>query len=62
MMLRSRLACFGEQSHTVTELVQHRKDSATAQRASRFLIEYVAAQPPSGARTIEFSTTTEFLP
>jgi hypothetical protein len=53
MMLRSRLACFGEQSHTVTELVQHRKDSATAQRANRFLIEYVAAQPPSGARTIE---------
>jgi hypothetical protein len=53
MMLRSRLACFGEQSHTVTELVQHRKESATAQRANRFLIEYVAAQPPSGTRTIE---------
>ena len=53
MMLRSRLACFGEQSHTVTELVQHRKDSATAQRANRFLIEYVAAQPPAGTRAIE---------
>ena len=53
MMLRSRLACFGEQSHTVTELVQHRKESATAQRANRFLIEYVAAQPPAGTRTIE---------
>jgi hypothetical protein len=53
MMLRSRLACFGEQSRAVTKLVQHRKESATAQRANRFLIEYVAAQPPSGARTIE---------
>jgi hypothetical protein len=53
IMLRSRLACFGEQSHTVTDLVEHRKDSATAQRANRFLIEYVAAQPPAGARTIE---------
>jgi hypothetical protein len=53
MMLRSRLACFGERSHTVTELVQHRKESATAQRANRFLIEYVAAQPPAGTRTIE---------
>ncbi|WP_369371732.1 hypothetical protein AB1046_23730 [Promicromonospora sp. Populi] len=51
--LRSRLACFGEQSHTVAELVEHRKDSATAQRASRFLIEYVAAQPPTGTRAIE---------
>ena len=53
IMLRSRLACFGEQSHTVTELIQHRKESATAQRANRFLIEYVAAQPPAGTRTIE---------
>lgn len=51
--LPSRLACFGEQSHTVTELVEHRKDSATAQRANRFLIEYVAARPPSGERRIE---------
>jgi hypothetical protein len=53
IMLRSRLACFGAQSDTVTDLVQHRKESATAQRANRFLIEYVAAQPPPGTRTIE---------
>ena len=51
-MLTSQLACFGEQSQTVTELVEHRKESATAQRANRFLIEYVAAQPPAGANTI----------
>ncbi|WP_040584170.1 hypothetical protein, partial [Sedimentibacter sp. B4] len=53
MLLKSRLACFGEQSGTVTELVDHRKASATAQRANRFLIEYVAAQPPDGEFTIE---------
>jgi hypothetical protein len=53
MMLRSRLACFGEHSNTVTELVQRQKESATAQRANRFLIEYVAAQPPAGTRTME---------
>ena len=53
IMLKARLACFGEQSHTVTELVQHRKENAVAQRANRFLIEYVAAQPPAGTRTIE---------
>lgn len=51
--LKSRLACFGEQSQTVAELVDHRKTSATAQRANRFLIEYVAAQPPDGERVIE---------
>lgn len=55
IMLTSRLACFGEQSETVTELVEHRKESATAQRANRFLIEYVAAQPPAGASAIAVS-------
>ncbi|MET3368461.1 UNVERIFIED_CONTAM: hypothetical protein ABIE34_001701 [Jeotgalibacillus campisalis] len=53
LMLRSRLACFGEQSDTVAELVRHRKDSAKAQRANRFLIEYVAAQPPTGRLPVE---------
>ena len=51
IMLTSQLACFGEQSQTVTELVAHRKEGATAHRANRFLIEYVAAQPPAGANT-----------
>lgn len=53
VMLRSRLACFGEQSHTVDELVQHRSSASHAHRANRFLIEYVAAQPPAGQRQIE---------
>ena len=50
VILSSRLACFGEQSHTVAQLVQERKDAAAAHRANRFLIEYVAAQPPTGTR------------
>lgn len=49
-MLRSRLACFGADAETTKELVEHRRDSATAHRANRFLIEYVAAQPPQGDR------------
>ena len=49
-MLRSRLACFGADAETTKELVQHRSESATAHRANRFLIEYVAAQPPQGDR------------
>ena len=51
-LLKSRLACFGEQSDTVADLVQERKAFAAAHRANRFLIEYVAAQPPAGARTV----------
>jgi hypothetical protein len=49
-MLRSRLACFGADAETTKELVQHRSESATAHLANRFLIEYVAAQPPQGDR------------
>ncbi|WP_448060805.1 hypothetical protein [Cellulomonas hominis] len=49
-MLRSRLACFGVDSETTKELVEHRSASASAQRANRFLIEYVAAQPSHGQR------------
>lgn len=49
-MLRSRLACFGVNAETTKELVKHRSDSASASRANRFLIEYVAAQPPQGGR------------
>lgn len=49
-MLRSRLACFGADAETTKELVEHRSESATAHRANRFLIEYVAAQPPQGDR------------
>jgi hypothetical protein len=53
IMLKSRLACFGAQSHTVDELVQHRSTASHAHRANRFLIEYVAAQPPTAERQIE---------
>lgn len=49
-MLRSRLACFGADAETTKDLIQHRSESATAHRANRFLIEYVAAQPPQGDR------------
>ena len=53
IMLESRLACFGENSHTVQELVEHRNENMSSHRANRFLIEYVAAQPPTGTDRIE---------
>lgn len=48
-LLPSRLACFGEHSYTVAELVERRREISAAHRANRFLIEYVAAQPLAGA-------------
>lgn len=53
IMLRSRIACFGENSEAATDLVEERKASASAQRANRFLIEYVAARPPIGTEQIQ---------
>ncbi len=53
LMLRSRLACFGEKSDTVDDLVQQRTSTSHAHRANRFLIEYVAARPPTGERLME---------
>lgn len=47
-MLRSQIMCFGESSEATHDLVRERKASASAQRANRFLIEYVAARPPNG--------------
>ncbi len=48
IMLRARITCFGEKSEATTDLVEERKEIAIAQRANRFLIEYVAARPPTG--------------
>ncbi|MBM9460259.1 hypothetical protein JK386_10120 [Nocardioides sp. zg-536] len=53
LMLRSRIACFGENSEAATDLVEERKASASAQRANRFLIEYVAARPPTGTEQVQ---------
>ncbi|TSI12868.1 hypothetical protein [Brevibacterium aurantiacum] len=52
-MLRARIACFGENSEAATDLVEERKASASAQRANRFLIEYVAACPPTGTEQVQ---------
>jgi len=53
IMLRARIACFGENSEAATDLVEERKASASAQRANRFLIEYVAARPPTGTEQVQ---------
>lgn len=46
--LESKIACFGENSSMATELNREYKEFVCAQRANRFLIEFVAACPPAG--------------
>jgi len=47
--LASRLACFGHSMKEADRLHKEMQADTNAHVASRFLIEYVAAQPPSGA-------------
>jgi len=54
--LPARIACFGADSQPVEELVQQEKKRVEAAQANRFLIEYVAACPPSGAVRLSLDT------
>ena len=47
-----RIACFGEAGATTQDLIKARQSALTTAVASRFLIEYVAAQPPVGELTL----------
>lgn len=51
-LLSSRVACFGAEAETTRQLVDHRRRGVIARRALGFLIEYVAAQPPTGDREL----------
>lgn len=59
--LKSRIACFGEDSEVANDLVRERKISSTVQRANRFLIEYVAARPPTGTQQVQTREYYELL-
>ncbi|MCW8382397.1 hypothetical protein [Streptomyces justiciae] len=47
-LLTSRIACFGPSSQPAAELAKNSRQRIAAAQASRFLIEYTAATPPSG--------------
>ena len=46
----TRLACFGQREELVKDLVKEIPEADEANLVGRFLIEYVAARPPSGNR------------
>ncbi|MFG3539436.1 hypothetical protein [Streptomyces clavifer] len=47
-VLPAKLACFGPDSQPALELANESRQRVVATQASRFLIEYVAATPPTG--------------
>ncbi|MGW3556285.1 hypothetical protein ACWDNT_02725 [Streptomyces sp. NPDC000963] len=55
-VLRSRLACFGTSSQPATQLAEDSRKRVAAAQASRFLIEYAAATPPSGDQPLTLDT------
>ncbi|MGW5665938.1 hypothetical protein ACWEWG_39010 [Streptomyces sp. NPDC003758] len=60
-ILPARIACFGEVSQPVEELAKTNKRRVEAAQASRFLIEYVAAQPPTGHDALTLDTYDHLL-
>ncbi|WP_326782437.1 hypothetical protein OG481_31295 [Streptomyces longwoodensis] len=50
--LPARIACFGPTSQTAQELARISRRRVEAAQASRFLIEYAAAVPPSGQQQL----------
>ncbi|MFF3547155.1 hypothetical protein ACFYXD_35620 [Streptomyces platensis] len=60
-VLPSRLACFGTSSRPATQLAKDSRQRVAAAQASRFLIEYTAATPPSGDRPLTLDTYDTLL-
>jgi hypothetical protein len=55
LSIPARLECFRSQPQMMRRLVEEGPELATAATASRFVIEYVAARPPSGQRKVSLS-------
>ncbi|WP_412078853.1 hypothetical protein ACLF6K_36230 [Streptomyces xanthophaeus] len=55
-ILPARLACFGASSQPAKKLAEDSSQRVLAAQASRFLIEYTAATPPSGDMALTLDT------
>lgn len=55
LMIPTRLACFSSEAELSESLQKEIPDNSRAALAIRFLIEYVAARPPSGTRPFSLS-------
>jgi hypothetical protein len=55
LMIPTRLACFSSESELVKDLQKETPEYNSAQVSSRFVVEYVTANPPRGLRPISLS-------
>ena len=59
--IANRLACFGEGTKPLTELVEDTLAQNAASVANRFLVEYAAAQPSAGPRRLSLEVYDRLL-
>lgn len=57
----TQLACFAPLQDIATDIATRTGALATASLASRFLLEYVAAQPPTGSRPLSLTVYDELM-
>jgi len=57
----TRLACFGQREELVKKLMKEIPAADEANLANRFLIEYVAARPPSGSRRLSLEIRDQLM-
>lgn len=57
----TRLACFGQREELVKEMVKEIPEADEANLVGRFLIEYVAARPPSGNRRLSLEIYDQLM-
>ena len=61
MTVATRLACFGERDRLVENFSEETHANDTANLANRFLIEYAAAQQPSGTENVSLEAYDRLL-
>jgi hypothetical protein len=61
LTLPTRIACFGRQNELQKELTERLPNLVVSAVSSRFLIEFVAARPPSGSERITLERYDELL-
>lgn len=57
----NRLACFGDDGKSLEELIEDTLAQNTASMANRFLVEYVAAQPPASTGRLSLESYDRLL-
>jgi hypothetical protein len=60
-MVPTRLACFGQREELVKKLMKEIPTADETNLANRFLIEYVAARPPSGNRHLSLEIRDQLM-